>query len=126
MMNALDAFHLALDLAKQAGFTLANAASNSETCYYTHPHRAPLLLRISMHKNKYAPIGMVPPVARATFSPRDKYLNEQRVKDMMRWAIGSYFINDVKPSRYSGPKKWRTLTNGVAIREFNGEAHQAS
>lgn len=118
-MDHLAAFHLAMDLAKQAGFELKYAARNSETCYYIHPQRAPLLLRLLTHKNKHAPIGMVPPIARATFSPKDLYLTEARVHDMMRWAIGSYFVNDLKPSQYHGPKKWRTITDGVAVREIN-------
>ena len=117
-MDHVEAYHLAMELAHAAGFQLKYAARNSETCYYVHAQRAPLLLRLSTHKNKNPPVGMVPPIARATFSPRDLYLTEKRVHDMMRWAIGSYFINDLKPSKYSGPKKWRTITNGVAVREI--------
>lgn len=116
-MNYLDAYHLGIDLAKLAGFELKYASRNSETCYYTHPLRAPLLLRLSTHRSKNAPIGLALPVARVTFSPKDIHLSEKRVGGMMRFAIGSYFLNDPRPSVYDGPKKWRTITDGVALRE---------
>lgn len=45
-MDPLDAYHRALELVKKAGFELANASMQSETCYYTHSQRQPLLLRI--------------------------------------------------------------------------------
>lgn|SRR6185312_5215564 len=116
-MDHITAFHLALTLVKQAGFELKYAARNSETCYYYHPARGDALLRVSTHKSKNAPIGLAPPIAKATFSPKDQYLSEKRVHDMVRWAVGCYFVNPPRSSQYDGPKQWRTLTDGVSVHE---------
>lgn len=105
-MSPLDAYHLALDLVKKAGFTLHQASMNSETCYYTRPSRVPLLLRVSMHPSKRSPIGMRgKTIARITISPKTDTVDpEIHTRNLVAIGIGRYFINDPKPSEYHGKK----------------------
>ena len=60
-MSGLDhitAYHLAIELAKKAGFLLHHASQKSESCYYYHPARGKsYLLRLSTHRSSRAPIG---------------------------------------------------------------------
>lgn len=98
------AYHMGIELLKKAGFEFHHASMQTDTCYYTHPSRRPLLLRVSTHKSKKSPIGMNNVIARVTFSPKDLYLSEYRVTHMIKWAIGEYFLADQKQTRYDGKK----------------------
>lgn len=97
----IEAYDLALSLMKRAGFVLDHVSRISETCYFHHPARKPLLLRASTHKSKKSPIGLNDVVARVTFTNKDTtHLNEKYVFDRVTWAIGQYFLADQKPTRY--------------------------
>lgn len=106
MMDHAEAHHLALDLVKKAGFVLSTASSRSEACYYYHPARAPLLLRIATHSSKRAPMGLQGRIiAKATFSSRDTHpFSEAHVENVVAMAIGRYFITDPRPSEYKGKR----------------------
>jgi hypothetical protein len=112
-MKYLDAYNLALDLVKKAGFKLHTASMQSEACYYFHPSRAPLLLRIATHSSKRGAMGLSGVVARVTYSPRDKAdLSEEHVRNLLAMAIGRYFLDDPKPSRYYGKRDtWESDEN---------------
>jgi hypothetical protein len=105
-MTNVEAYHFAQELVKKAGFALHVASMRSEACYYSHPARAPLLLRLATHKSKRSLIGMrASTVARLTL--RDNaghYYSEEHVRNMLAMAIGRYFMNDPRPSEYFGKK----------------------
>ena len=105
-MDYLEAYHLAQRLIKKAGFRLATVSGRSEACYYTHPFREPLLLRLATHPQKKGLIGLrSTTVARLTFSPRDPSdFTDQHVHNLLSMAIGRYFLDDPKPSDYFGRK----------------------
>lgn len=116
-IDHLTAYHLAIDLVKKAGFTLAHVSMNSESCYYSHPARHPLTLRLSTHRNK-SPIGLSNVVAKMTFSARDLYLTPTQVRNMVTWAVGSYFVRDPAPSRYHGKRgTWEAITKATTLRQ---------
>lgn len=99
------AYHLALDLVKQAGFVLHNAAMNSESCYYFHPSRGrTCLLRLSMHSTKKTLIGMSSVCARVSFTAKDPKHTEINVYCKIASAIGRYFLEDPAPPRYRGKR----------------------
>ena len=102
-MNSLDAYHLALDLVKKAGFEFHTASQKSEACYYFHPARKPYLLRIAQHRQKKPEMGLSNIVAKLTFSTEHGF-SEQRVRNALALAIGHYFLTEPKPSRYFGKK----------------------
>jgi hypothetical protein len=104
-MTHLEAYHLALDLVKKAGFKLHQASMQSEACYYYHPAREPLLLRVATHSSKRGAMGLTGVVAKVTYSPKDKHdLSEAHVRNLLAIAIGRYFMTDPKPSRYYGKR----------------------
>ena len=109
-MDPLDAYHLALELVKKAGFTLHTASMQSEACYYSHRDRHPLLLRVATHSSKRSPIGLrANTVAKVTISPQDRgILDEQHgaqhVENMVAIGIGRYFLKEPKASNYHGKK----------------------
>jgi hypothetical protein len=94
----------AVQLLRKAGFALDQVSNNSTSVYYYHPARAPLLLRVSDHPSKDAPVGLSRTVARLTISPKDQYLTEHHIQNLVINAIGRYFLLDPKPSRYDGPR----------------------
>ena len=98
------AYHKGIALLKKAGFEFSHASMKTMTCYYYHPARHPYLLRISDHKTKKSPIGMNSVIAKVSFSEKDIYLSDKRIIDMIKWAIGEYFLAEPKPSRYTGTK----------------------
>jgi hypothetical protein len=103
----LEAYHLAIELVKKAGFEFSHAAMSTESCYYRHPARAPYLLRVSAHKSKHSPIGMRHVVARVSFTRgEEKHGMHTPTNTLNRvtWAIGQYFLNDPKPSEYKGKR----------------------
>lgn len=106
MSESLDAYHLALDMIKAAGFTFVVASSKSEACYYSHPARHPLLLRIGMHKQKHELMGLKGRVlAKCTFSPKDPTpWTEGHVRHRLAMAIGLYFLVEPKPIVYHGKR----------------------
>lgn len=102
-MNYLEAYHLALDLIKKAGFELHTVSARSEACYYFHPARKPYLLRIAQHRKSKSNIGLSNTVAKVTFSTKHDFSN-QYVRSALALAIGRYFMDDPKPSEYYGKK----------------------
>lgn len=94
----------AVALLKKAGFQLHQVSQNSTSVYYYHLARAPLLLRVADHGSKGGPMGMPNTVARLTISPKDLYLTETHIGNLVANAIGRYFLTDPKPSDYDGPK----------------------
>ena len=125
-MDPLDAYHLALDLMKKAGFTLHTASRQSEACYYSHPSRHPLLLRVAMHPSKKSPMGLqANTLARVTISPHDRGLTDEHhgplhVENLVAIGIGRYFLKEPKPSNYIGKKgTWEHL----AVHGASGEGH---
>ena len=104
-IDYLEAYHLAVDLVKSAGFAFSHASMQTETCYYSHPARHPLLLRISTHRSKKSPIGLNNVVARMTFTAKDTvHLNADLVTSRVKWEIGEYFLATPRPSRYHGKR----------------------
>jgi len=106
-INYLEAYHLALELVKKAGFEFSHAAMQTESCYYWHPARKPYLLRVSAHRSKHSPIGLNNVIARVSFtSGEDKHglHTEKNTLNRVTWAIGQYFLNDPRPSDYKGKK----------------------
>lgn len=105
-MNYEDAYHMAQDLVKKAGFELHQVSRISDTCYYTHPQRRPLLLRLGTHTSKHAPMGLkANTLAKATFSRKSSHgFSESHVRNVVAMAIGLYFLQDPKPSEYYGRK----------------------
>lgn len=109
----MTAYNMAIDLVKQAGFVLDHVSGQTETCYYVHPSRPGHLLRVSAHKSKRSPIGMNGVVARLTFTKKDQTLCPSLVLNRVKWAIGEYFLNDPRPSRYQGKRgTWEERRNG--------------
>lgn len=102
-LDHLEAYHLAIELAKKAGFVLHHVSMNSETCYYEHPSRLGCFLRLSTHKNK-TPIGIGGVAARLTLGRNAPHVSEDSVHKMMVKAVGEYFLRDAEPSKYDGPK----------------------
>ena len=88
------AYDLAVDMVTKAGFVLHHAAPKSESCYYAHPSKSPLLFRISRHKSPY-PLGAYDVTARVSFTYRETSLTRQRVAERVMLAIGRYFISEV-------------------------------
>lgn len=111
-IDYLDAFHLATDMVKSAGFQFSHSSMQTETCYYCYPARHPLLLRISTHKSKKPPIGLNNVVARMTFTSNDTtHLNADLVESRVKWAIGEYFLASPRPTRYQGKRgTWEAKT----------------
>jgi len=106
-LTYLDAYHMAIELVKKAGFTLHHASIQTESCYYVHPARAPLLLRLSAHKSKHSPIGLNGVVARASFTKGEEkhgHHTPANVRNRVTWAIGQYFLNDPQETRYRGKR----------------------
>lgn len=102
-MSPLEAYHLALDLIKKAGFELHTASAKSEACYYFHPARKPYLLRIAQHRQKRPDIAHSMTVAKITFSTKHDF-SERYVRSGLALAIGRYFMDEPPPSRYYGKK----------------------
>lgn len=102
-MDYLEAYHLALDLVKKAGFELHTASAQSEACYYVHPGRRPYLLRIAQHSQKRLPVGLSMTVSKVTFATSHDF-SERYVRSALALAIGRYFMDEPKPSRYYGKK----------------------
>ena len=94
----------AATLLRKAGFILHQTSLNSTSTYYLHPAREPYLLRVADHPSKGQVIGLPNTVAKLTISPKDKYLTECHVENLVVMAIGRYFLSDPKPSRYFGRK----------------------
>lgn len=112
-MTYLEAHHMALDLVKKAGFILHTSSGVSEACYYYHPARRPLLLRIATHAFKGGPIGLRGlVVAKATYSRKELHpFSEAHVNNVLAMAIGRYFLGEPKPANYYGKKgtwTWET------------------
>ena len=103
-MNYLEAYHLALDLVKKAGFELHTASAKSEACYYFHPARKPYLLRIAQHKQKRSEMGLSLTIAKVTFSTKHDF-SEKYVRSALALGIGRYFLDDPRPSQYYTGKK---------------------
>jgi len=114
-MDYLEAYHMGLDLVKKAGFELHTVSAKSEACYYSHPMRKPLLLRVATHGSKHSPMGLrSTTVARATFSHKERHaFSEVHVRNVIAMAIGLYFIEEPRPSKYYGRKgTWEDQFNG--------------
>jgi hypothetical protein len=95
------AHELAISLLRLAGFEFSHDSRISETCYFIHPARRPLLIRVSTHRSKKSPIGLNQVIARLTFTAKDTtHLNEKLVAKRVTWAIGEYFMAAPKQSRY--------------------------
>lgn len=92
-------------LLKKAGFQLHQVSQISTSVYYCHPSRQPYLLRVSDHPSKSDVMGLPYTVARLTISPKDRYLTEHHVFNLVANAIGRYFVTGPKPTRYDGPKQ---------------------
>jgi hypothetical protein len=92
-------------LLRKAGFRLHQVSQQSTSVYYFHPAREPYLLRVADHPSKDGPMGLSLTVARLTISPKDRYLTERHIENLVTTAIGRYFLMDPKPSRYDGPKQ---------------------
>lgn len=97
----------AVALLKKAGFALHQVSRSSTSAYYYHLVRAPFLMRVGDHSSKHDVMGMPNTVARLTISPKDKYLTEKHVENLVANAIGRYFLTDPPPTRYDGPKQHR-------------------
>lgn len=91
-------------LLRKAGFVLHQVSQSSMSVYYFFPGRDPYLLRVSDHPSKRDVIGMPNTVARLTISPKDQYLTEHHVENLVTMAIGRYFLGEPRPSRYFGKK----------------------
>jgi hypothetical protein len=104
-VNYLEAYHMAIELVKKAGFELHTVSMRSDTCYYTHPQRRGLLLRLGTHSSKKSPIGLRNVISKATFSRKDiHHFSEKHVRNQVMLAIGRYFIEDPKLSDYQGKR----------------------
>lgn len=104
-INNMVAHDMAIRLMRKAGFELHCVSRVTETCYYYHPSTPEKLIRVSTHRSKHSPRGINDPVSRVTFTPKDELLTETVVRNRVIAAIGLYFISDMKPSRYDGPKE---------------------
>lgn len=102
-LDHISAREHAVSLLKKAGFRLHRISQNSTSAYYYHMARAPLLLRVADHPSKSAIMGMPHTVSRLTISPKDAYLTEKHVENLVVTAIGRYFLMDPKASKYDGP-----------------------
>ncbi len=108
-IDALTAFDFAISLAYQAGFNRSFVSMKTESCYFSHPGRDGVLMRLSMHRNKGSPMGMNNVVARATFAPSNSHLSKYYVWNAMRFVIGDYFMRPIPPSKYKGKRgTWET------------------
>jgi hypothetical protein len=104
-IHNLDAYHLAIELVKRAGFQFAFAAMRSESCYYFHPGRGrDRLLRLSAHSSKHSPMGLNNVCARVSFTPNDPYHTKKNVYSRVAFAIGRYFMEEPPPSQYKGKR----------------------
>lgn len=91
-------------LLKKAGFRLHQVSQRSTSAYYVHPAREPYLLRVSDHPSKRDIMGLPNTVSRLTISPKNQYLTEVHVENLVVNAIGRYFLSDPKPTRYYGKR----------------------
>jgi hypothetical protein len=103
-LDHITARECAVALLRKAGFKLHQVSQSSTSVYYLHPAREPYLLRVSDHRSKRDLIGLPFTVARLTISPKDQYLTEHHVENLVVSAIGRYFLGDPKPTRYYGKK----------------------
>lgn len=103
-LDHIEAREHAVALLKKAGFRLYQVSLQTTTAYYSHPARNPFLLRVADHPSKHEIIGKSETVSRLTISPKDAYLTEKHIENLVVTAIGRYFLMDPKPSRYDGPK----------------------
>lgn len=101
-IDCITAQQLAAELVKKAGFVLFQASQVSESCYYEHPSRPRCLLRLSTHKHNGSPIGLGNVLVCLSFTEKDEahLLTPTIVKNRTIWAIGYYFLADVKVSKY--------------------------
>lgn len=117
-IDHLDAYHLAIELVKKAGFEFSHASMSTESCYYVHPARRPYLLRVSAHKTKHSPIGLNNVVARVSFTKGEEkhgIHTERNVLNRVTWAVGQYFLNEPAPTRYYGKRgTWEDVADGKA------------
>lgn len=115
-IDNITAYHLAIDLVKQAGFVLDHVSMQSETCYYRHPAvKKGRLLRVSTHRSKGGRIGFNGVVSKVTCGPRDMHLNPTTVKNQVITAIGRYFLTEPKPSEYRGKRgTWEKASSAQA------------
>lgn len=102
-IDCITALQLGANLLKKAGFTLHHVSRRSDSCYYEHPARQGMMLRLSTHKYRGAPIGRECVVACCSFTPADELqlLTQTIVNNRITWAIGRYFLADEKVSKYS-------------------------
>jgi hypothetical protein len=103
-LDHIEAREHAATLLRKAGFALHQVSQRSTSTYFFHVARAPYLLRVADHPSKHDTIGLPYTVARLTLSPKDKYLTECHVENLVVMAIGRYFLSNPKPSRYYGKK----------------------
>ena len=129
-IDNLTAYHLAIDLAKKAGFVFDHASQKTESCYYYHPARGKgYLLRLSTHRSKKSPIGFSNVVARASFTATDLNCFEASVLKKMIQTIGLYFLADKPEQKYRGKKgTWEThlAVGGTLGSGDAGTSNQAS
>lgn len=85
----------AATLLRKAGFHLHQVSQRSTSTYYTHSARVPFLLRVSDHPSKGDVMGLPYTVARLTISPKDRYLTEHHILNLVVNAIGRYFLGSV-------------------------------
>lgn len=115
-LHYLDAYHMAIDLVKKAGFVFHHASQKSESCYYYHPSRPDCLMRISAHKSGKSRIGFSDVVSKVSFPPKDLHCYEKSVRHKMTMAIGRYFLTDKPKSEYKG--KRGTWENSGTLVDF--------
>ena len=101
-LDHLEAYHLAIDLVKKAGFKLAHVARRSESCYYCYPGLTKLI-RLSAHKSSKR-VGLGGVVASLSFPPKDIHNTDKGVVDRVAITIGAYFLTEPRSSEYKGPK----------------------
>jgi hypothetical protein len=109
-ISHMAAYDMAIELVKKAGFQLDHVSRQTETCYFYHPSRRPLLMRVSAHKNNGSPLGLNNVLARVSFSYGEHMFTPTIVTNRVTWAIGQYFLGDPRPSKYKGKKgTWEGL-----------------
>lgn len=104
-IDHIEAYHLAIVLAKKAGFVFHHASQKSESCYYYHPARGEdYLLRLSAHKSGKSRIGFSNVVWRVSFPETDRNCYRTSVYKRMIAAIGHYFLADKPEQQYRGKR----------------------
>ena len=104
-IDHIEAYHLAIVLAKKAGFVFHHASQKSESCYYYHPARGEdYLLRLSAHKSGKSRIGFSNVVWRVSFPETDRNCYRTSVYKRMTAAIGHYFLADKPEQQYRGKR----------------------